>query len=212
MDTKRNETMWMRKKERKTERESRRDRERECVAVPFPHQSIVIACFMVIVCALWCSLCPHFYHLKDELEHFSWGNDHSFFHRNANCHAMVTFVRWFSCSKCIHSEWWQRHSNEKKTDEKKNDLITRVHRTMEISLYVFLFPRWVSYFWVQNVGIFVFWLFFYSLFWRELEHEMVLRWIHNKCILGFPAPNGQIKRTKRETERENYFLMCSLSI
>lgn len=117
---------------------SRWDRERECVAVPFPHQSIVIACFMVIVCALWGSLCPHFYHLKDEVEHFSWGNDHSFFHRNANCHAMVTFVRWFSCSKFIHSEWWQRHSNEKKPTKKKRSNHKSAQNNGNIIVRVFI--------------------------------------------------------------------------
>lgn len=83
---------------------------------------------------------------------------------NTNCHAMVPFVRQFSF--WIYTFWMAWRLNER-VREKKLDLITKVHRTMEIFIMERVFISTMDFIFLSNKC----WHFF-DIF-LIAEHEMV---------------------------------------
>lgn len=131
---------------------------------------------------------------------------------NANFHAMVSFVQWFSCSKFIHFEWspkTRRVREKKRSNHKSAQNNGNVYHCT-----CFYFHGEFHIFRVQNVGIF-----------RILTRSLNMRWFCvESTINAFSASDSQWSNKTNETHTHIFFsffecewvfrllLMCSLSI
>lgn len=161
----------------------------------FLHRWIVIACFIIFICKFVCLCLLYLSHLTDEriiffcvvfmFIHFSRKCPFIFV-PNTNCHAMVPFVRQFSFWIYTFRMAWRLNERVR---EKKLDLITKVHRTMEIFIMKRVFISTMDFIFLSNKC-----LHFFDIF--DSRTWDGFRWIQTKRRIQRTTPNGTTKMNK----------------